>query len=257
MAKETLTIISLNAWAGRALYPLMRFIQRVAPTTDVFCLQEVFDSDRATQDKRHPNEFVQADLYKMLCAELKGFTPGFARHPDDPHRMSSAMFVSHRINFLYGIDDVGIHTPERPIETGSAVISARRMQHATVWLNNRPVQIANCHGLWQPGPKSDTPERLLQSHKIRAALDPTVVLCGDFNLLPETESLRILSENMRDLVKENGVTCTRTPHYRHFDNPAEPNFADYVFTSPDLEVHEFAVLPDLASDHAPLRVVVS
>ena len=60
--------------------------------------------------------------------------------------------------------------------------------------------------------------------------------------------------DMRDLVKESGVGSTRTPLYRHYQNPAEPNFADYILTSQDIDIKNFAVLPDVVSDHAALCV---
>jgi hypothetical protein len=40
--------------------------------------------------------------------------------------------------------------------------------------------------------------------------------------------------------------------YRHYDNPAEPNFADYILVSPEVVFESFRVLPDVVSDHSPL-----
>ncbi|HSE34638.1 MAG TPA: endonuclease/exonuclease/phosphatase family protein, partial [Candidatus Paceibacterota bacterium] len=74
----------------------------------------------------------------------------------------------------------------------------------------------------------------------------------DFNILPDTESMSILENGMRNLVKEFGVESTRTPLYRHYSNPEEPNYADYVLVSPDVRVTRFEVLPDVVSDHSPL-----
>ena len=74
------------------------------------------------------------------------------------------------------------------------------------------------------------------------------MLCGDFNLLPDTESLRMLeSAGLRNLVVECGVTSTRTSLYAR----PEP-FADYVFVSDGIAVRDFHVLPDVVSDHTPL-----
>jgi endonuclease/exonuclease/phosphatase family metal-dependent hydrolase len=78
------------------------------------------------------------------------------------------------------------------------------------------------------------------------------IICGDFNILPDTESVAILENGMRNLVKEFAIESTRTPLYRHYNNPDEPNFADYVFVSPDVNVMKFTVLPDVVSDHSPL-----
>ena len=109
--------------------------------------------------------------------------------------------------------------------------------------------------MWNGGPKTDTPERLEQSRRVREVLEKHAgpsLLCGDFNLLPETESVAILDKGMCNLVRDHRVKSTRTPLYRHYENPDEPNFADYILTSPDLKVKRFQVLPDIVSDHAPL-----
>ena len=71
---------------------------------------------------------------------------------------------------------------------------------------------------------------------------------GDFNLLPETQSIKKLeSIGLRNLIKEYGVTSTRTAHYTKLEK-----YADYMFVSRDIEVADFKVLPDAVSDHSPL-----
>ena len=76
------------------------------------------------------------------------------------------------------------------------------------------------------------------------------MLCGDFNLAPDTQSLRMLeAAGLRNLVAEFGVTSTRTSLYRRPER-----FADYVFVSPGVDVSAFRVLPDEVSDHAPLML---
>jgi len=74
------------------------------------------------------------------------------------------------------------------------------------------------------------------------------VLCGDFNLLPDTESLKRLEGiGLRNLIKEYGITSTRTSFY---DKPAK--FADYALVSEGIEVKDFKILPDEVSDHSPM-----
>ncbi len=73
-------------------------------------------------------------------------------------------------------------------------------------------------------------------------------MCGDFNLLPDTQSIQILEDTgLRNLIKETGVTSTRTSHYTKPEK-----FADYAFVSKNLNIKEFKVLPDEVSDHSPL-----
>ncbi len=75
------------------------------------------------------------------------------------------------------------------------------------------------------------------------------VLCGDFNLTPDTKSIEILEEGMVNHIKHNNITNTRSSFYEK-----EIRFADYILTSPDIHVGEFAVLPDEVSDHLALQM---
>jgi len=73
---------------------------------------------------------------------------------------------------------------------------------------------------------------------------------GDFNLLPETESLRIIENGMENLVKDYNVQSTRTSLYTRHEISGK--FADYIFLSPSIKVKDFKVLPDEVSDHTAL-----
>lgn len=55
---------------------------------------------------------------------------------------------------------------------------------------------------------------------------------------------------MRNLIKEYGVTSTRTSHYTK-----DEKFADYAFITQGIKVKDFKVLPDEFSDHTPLSFV--
>ena len=246
-------LITLNTWGGRALYPLMSFLSKYKNQTDIFCLQEVRNSTQEVTDARHPDQNLYGPLFDKISRELHEFNCSFATFPEDLHKMSLASFWKPSVKITP--DSFVVYTPERPQEIGNAVFSARRLQHMKIETEKKSLLIAHYHGLWNNGPKTDTPERIEQSQKIKQFLNQyqgSKIICGDFNLLPETESLRILEEGMRNLVKDYQVQSTRTPLYRHFHNPAEPNFADYILVSPEIVPKKFEVLPDIASDHAAL-----
>jgi endonuclease/exonuclease/phosphatase family metal-dependent hydrolase len=100
--------------------------------------------------------------------------------------------------------------------------------------------------------KGDSVERVNQSLKIKNFLDFVnghKILCGDFNLRPGTKSLEILSQGMNDHIKINGVQSTRTSFY-----PGPERFADYIFTSKDINVKSFQVLAEEVLDHAALQI---
>ena len=129
----------------------------------------------------------------------------------------------------------------------------RNLQYVTVEGASGPFSVVNFHGLWNGRGKGDSDERIEQSRKILeflAGRREPFVLCGDFNLLPGTESLRMIeAAGLRNLVAEFGVRSTRTSLYARREK-----FADYVFVSEGIEVRDFRVLPDEVSDHAPLLV---
>jgi endonuclease/exonuclease/phosphatase family metal-dependent hydrolase len=106
------------------------------------------------------------------------------------------------------------------------------------------------HGLWNGKGKTDSVERIAQSQRIKQFLDTInnpKILCGDFNLRPDTESVKIIESGMRNLIKEYDIKSTRTSFYQK-----EEKYADYIFASADIIVNSFEVLNEEVSDHAPL-----
>ncbi len=102
--------------------------------------------------------------------------------------------------------------------------------------------------MWNGISKEDTEERIIQSDniiKFLKNLSEPHILCGDFNLLPENKSLKMLEEfGLKNLIKEFGVSSTRSSYYT---KPVR--FADYTFVSKNIKLNEFKVLPDEVSDH--------
>jgi len=251
-------LITLNTWAGNSLGPLMKFLKREAEATDIFCFQEVFHADQKTVDAMHPGEYLCGDLFQKMDELLTDFDGYFVYADRHPEVFSLAMFVRKTVPVREVGDAVIFDAPEK--EVGNFIHSPRKIQYAMIETENGPCTVANYHGIFTGGSKKDTPERIQQSESIAAYLGKSKgrkLLCGDFNLLPDTESFGILKNGMRDLVTEHGVEKTRTPLYRHYHDASEPNFADYILVTPDVVVSGFGVLPDIVSDHSPLFVEFS
>jgi endonuclease/exonuclease/phosphatase family metal-dependent hydrolase len=120
------------------------------------------------------------------------------------------------------------------------------------------IDIINLHGAWQPkSKKQDTPERLIQSRILRnlsKGKEHKTVLIGDFNLMPDTESVRLLEKKYTNLIIKYGIKSTRTAVYDDVSLP----FADYAFAGSDLEVSDFQVhLEPIFSDHGFMTLGVS
>ncbi|KAB2378975.1 endonuclease [Actinomadura montaniterrae] len=116
----------------------------------------------------------------------------------------------------------------------------------------RFVTVVNLHGLRDPRGKADTPARLAQAERLAALVedarrdDDMTVVCGDFNLLPDSKTFQILGDlGLTDLV---GDADTRTSRY-----PKPLRHAGYLLVSDPSGVERFEVVaaPEV-SDHRAL-----
>ena len=216
---------------------------------DVFCFQEVYHEadgkDGIWKDGSNFN-FLN-DVKKILSSNYNFY---YKPHLDDWWGL--AIFIKKDFKVIEE-GDIFIHK-QNGYNPAVEVYgyTAKNVQFLKIEHNEKIVTILNFHGLWNGEGKSDTEDRLEQSKKMIEfikGIDNDYILCGDFNLLPETRSLQMIEKELGciDLIKENKITSTRTSLYL---KPIK--FADYVFVSKGIDVIDFKVLPDEVSDHAPL-----
>lgn len=239
-------IVSLNTWGGRLGKPLLDFFVDHREV-DVFLLQEVFQD---ATDKTCWNEACRPNLFQELAALMPEYVGIFA--PSVVHEWGQAAFVKKSIE-VDGHGDVFVHQAMDSLDGKDGTAIGRNVQWIRIHQGSgKPFFLLNFHGAWTGIDKNDTPERLEQSKKIIAflqSLDGQIILCGDFNLNPDTESLQMIVRELglRNLIAERGISSTRT---RFYTKPGK--FADYVLLSPEIQVQDFHILPDEVSDHAPL-----
>lgn len=235
-------LITLNVWGGHLRNPLLRFIHNNRHV-DFFCLQELyFNAHRTISTKeRELSLNIFSDLKKLLPDHQAIFKPAVE------HVYGVGMFIRNDIDIL-GEGEINIH--QRQHYPGIGLNHDRNLQWIECNHNNKIFSVLNVHGLWNGKGKKDTPERIIQSQRIRQFMDTIntpKILCGDFNLRPDTESMRLLEHGMRNLITSNQIKSTRTRFYTK-----QEQFADYVLTSPEVKVNQFSVMKDEVSDHAPL-----
>lgn len=252
-------LISLNTWGGRAFEALDQFVRSQAATTDVLCFQEVY----ATTSTIRAREGAITDLLDRLRAALPDHAVAYTpilfnaldqfRPVDFPLTEGIATFTHRSLRIVdQGVVPIGreVYTAE-----GREIELLRSFQHTTIARGERRLCILNVHGTVHPGDKLDTTARLAQSHTILALLknlEGDAIICGDLNLMLDTESVRLLEADHRNLIRAYGIMNTRSRLNPYFGTPQAQEFADYAFVSPGLVVHDFQV-PDLeVSDHLPL-----
>jgi len=253
-------LISLNIWGGQKHKELLDFVKKLNGKIDIFCFQEVFKSDvNAFSSKSKMN--IYSDLEKILRDYKIFYAPTFANYDlitkiDFDALFGEATFVKKSVEvisegtvFIYRkFNDTRVLTHD---SHGEYWDLPRNLHYVVVKNNGKNFLIANVHGLWRPQNKGDTKESLEQSDKILNFLNSYKsgkIICGDFNLRPETKSIKKLEKNMVNLIKKYDVKNTRSKFY----TGGEGNFADYILVSPDVKVQKFEVMSEHVSDHLPL-----
>ena len=224
-------IMSLNAWGGTLHAELLSYLAETAP--DVLCLQEIIDSPETDRvwleyrDRPVPSRWGLASFIHRSLPVI-GQARGF-------------------VHKGYEADGFGTHPRSRNAH------AIRVFDHA----GDRAVVVSQMHGLRDLAGKGDTPERLAQAERFlaltRQIAEPgdRVVMCGDFNVEPDSTTLRLLAcAGMTELVTAGGFAGTRTSSYK---KPGK--FADYMLIDDPAVVKSFKVVrsPEV-SDHCPLIV---
>lgn len=248
-------LITLNTWGGRAgKEKLLSFLDKHKNEVDIFCLQEIWEESYGDLSgvKVGGLEFNESNVMvhglQEISQLLSDFVPYFRPHHGDHYGL--LMMVKKNISVEVE-GEVFVHQYKGFVPDGDIGGHARNIQFITTDFGGSKLTIINFHGLWNGKGKTDTEDRINQSNKIKdfiKTLQGEVVLCGDFNLNPETESVKIIENiGLKNLVKDYKVETTRTSYYTKPEK-----FADYIFVSNNIEVKDFKVLPDEVSDHAAL-----
>jgi exonuclease III len=235
-------LISLNIWGARMREQLLEFILR-NKDIDIFCFQEIYHNAAESFAQREIQPTL--DIFTKLQEALPNHNSYF--RPTVAGTYGIGIFIKKEILVLEE-GELVIH--ENPNFSGRGGDHSRNLEWIVCDIKGVKYSIVNVHGLWNGIGKTDTEDRLEQSRKIKNflnTLSAPKILCGDFNLRPDTKSIEMFEDEMKNLIKEYNITSTRT---RLYDKTEK--FADYMFVSPDLEVLDFKVLPDEVSDHAAL-----
>lgn len=249
-------ILTLNCWGGHEFAPLMQFVETYAPTVDAWCLQEISLGTVAEEGEGLRYNLLDEFLKRLPAVSVFRYPSPLTEFRGSPLRHDTNVGLATLVNqnlqprfvartALY--DAQSKHATAYPQRTGTGHLLVVETSDE----NGNRLLIGNVHGLWTPQGKGDVPDRLEQSHRLtsfaRVQTSP-VILAGDFNLELDCRSTRVLEEvPMRNLVREYGISTTRTPLY----NGKSPH-ADNVFVTAQVVVKTLRVLSEVVSDHAAL-----
>ncbi len=260
-------IMCLNGWGGVLHKELVDYVSAEQP--DVLCLQEVGQSPGTEKDwltYRDGGHILpqRARFFDDVAAVLPDHTGVFCPAAqgvlwDDavavPSQWGLATFVRTSIPMIGQLQGF-VHKGFSPNSFGDHPRS-RTAHVVRLYDFDRgwPVTIAHMHGLRDLAGKHDTVERREQAKRLRDMVrhvsEPgdRIVVCGDFNVEPGSETFDILADNgLTDLIQSRGITSTRSSHYKK-----SLRFADYMLTNAVVKILDFTVVtsPEV-SDHLPL-----
>jgi endonuclease/exonuclease/phosphatase family metal-dependent hydrolase len=239
-------LISLNTYFGKIEKPLLEFLQK-NKECDIWCFQEMCTGD--------PAGTIWADAQINQLANFKKALPEhqcFFSSQEEVGNFATGLAIFVRNNIK--VNEFGekfVHKSRNSMgkDTGNL---GRQVQYVTLTLNNgKRLTVINFHGLWFKGQdKNDIPERLNQSKKIREFIDSIPgekIFCGDFNLRPDTESIKIIEKDYINLIKKYQIQDTRSQIYK-----VDIRSADYILISPGISPKKLELPKIVVSDHLPL-----
>ncbi|MEM9428549.1 MAG: endonuclease/exonuclease/phosphatase family protein [Pseudomonadota bacterium] len=260
-------VMCLNGWGGTLHEELLPFLRQAQP--EVLCLQEVVHTPQSTEswltyrDGAHvlpqrANFFD--DVSDALHDHAATFCPAalgtlWNEASEVRSQWGLATFV-HRALPVVGQVQEFVHKTFSAHGYGAHPRS--RSAHAVRLYDlerGRFVSVTHMHGLRDLAGKMDTPARAEQARRLLALSEAVSapgdlrVICGDFNVEPGSETLRLLrAAGFTELVTRHGIEGTRTSHYK---KPGR--FADYMLIDDESAVRDFQVIrtPEV-SDHCPL-----
>jgi endonuclease/exonuclease/phosphatase family metal-dependent hydrolase len=247
-------LICLNTWGGFAgKQKLLDFFKKYS-AVDIFCLQEISKRKRPELNGKIVGgrlfevDKIFGNAIQEISMKLKNHNYLF--HPNQEENYGIASFIkkNHEIK---NQGDLFVYREKGFICEKDPGNHARNIQHFRIEHEGKQITIINFHGLWNGKGKTDTEDRIKQSKNIvnfLKTIEGEIILAGDFNLRPDTESIKIIEEfGLKNLIKEHNITSTRTSYYEK-----EEKFADYIFVSKGINVKEFYVMKEEVSDHSAL-----
>ncbi|MEA2056768.1 MAG: endonuclease/exonuclease/phosphatase family protein [Patescibacteria group bacterium] len=128
----------------------------------------------------------------------------------------------------------------------------RALQIVELDINGKRLQLLNIHGIWTADKLGDSRTVKECKYVVKAAKRKKIptIITGDFNLLPETDSMQAINEEFRNLIEEYEIKATRPDFKDEIDEGK--NVVDYVFVSEEIQVKDFQVIDSGVSDHLPM-----
>lgn len=248
MEKQSIKFMTVNILnGGKFMENLVPFLKQESP--DIVVMQEVYNG----KDERLP---LRERSFSYLTKEL-----GF------PHAVFSPLFydtsteknvdVGNAILSKFPLDGSSMiffdngYGPFDVEGTHDFTNIQSGIQKTTAVINGKNVVIGNVHGIWGlDGGDSDRRLRMSQIIADQIKDEEYVILAGDFNLKPGTQTIANIEKHLISVFKEELVS---TFNMKHKKNPGYATaVVDMIFISSNIRIIEHVCPQVDVSDHYPL-----
>jgi endonuclease/exonuclease/phosphatase family metal-dependent hydrolase len=235
-------LVQSNIWCGKLKYQLIDFMAAEQP--DIVCMQEVNDLPgppgplfASLKELQAAGKFTASHMaptcsYKYMNRKLHHGNAILSKLP----------IISSDILFTHGAykDDYDRVTDDN---------NARNLEHVVLEAASGRLHVLNYHGYHDKASKDGSPLTLEHARKIVDYIKPLegpVILTGDFNLVPQTESIAVIDDLLTNLSTKYRLENT----YTHLS--IHKAVCDYIFVNDLVKVKNFYAADVLISDHKAL-----
>lgn len=236
-------LIQLNTWSCKLSTEIVRLFQQERP--DIVCLQEVvsaeLDGKILDTIDRITDDYPFLDIYYTPLVEFS-----FMHRRAKRGNMIASQFPIMKTAELW---THGNYTEDFDYVDSGGYNVARNIAHAQVNTPQGVIHVLTLHGYHIKEHKNGNEETLRACKELVTyanSLDGAVVITGDFNLAPTSESIQFVNQSFRNLSTEFGFQTTRN----HLTSKTE--VCDYIFVNHKVNVNNVYMPDIIASDHNAL-----
>ncbi len=244
---------------------LLKFLSK--QDLDILCLQEVAEKIDASANP----DFISKRYIDKATKNLKYSFFGPTWHMKDFHLKNFHQKESFDFDFG-GYLKTGnyLRTKFKIIKKGNVYVLRNSPIRVTDWSkwpksqvkaaqvvdlefpNSKKLRVINYHGIWtrEKIGNASTLKACRQILNLTKEVKYPTIIAGDFNLFPDTPSMKVFYKDFISLVDTHNISTTR-PKSNEL-NHLERNIVDYILVSKDIKVNSFAVISSDVSDHLPL-----
>jgi len=235
-------LLQLNAWTLRLSTSVAELINQEAP--DVVALQEIPESNKRLGFFPALSEFAA-----MVHFHHTYFSPVYSfRYMAGTIDFGNAIMSNLQLHDKNTVFTNSEYDAEFSLEESSYNI--RNFQHIVAENEDgKKFHLINHHGYHIPQHKRGddfTLKACKQIVEYASTLKGPIIITGDFNLEPGSESLAVFEPLFRNLSTEYGLKTTRN-NLTH-----KSEVCDYIFVNDGVVVNDFYASTVIASDHQGL-----